>query len=815
MISNYVKLAFRNLTKRKGYSLLNISGLAIGIACTVLIFQYVAYERSFDSFPKTANQTVRLRLDSYQQGKLSWKSATVYPAFGPTMKKDFPEVEDFCRLHDADLLLSNDERNIKFLEQKGYYADPSFLKMFNVQLMKGNPETALNGPDKLLLSESIAKKYFGNEEPMGKHLALRDPNYTRTFEITGIFKEFPSNSHLIVNHIASYVTMQSIANSIWRDTANSTETSWGWYDFYTYLQLKPHTDLKKFESKFPAFCNKYINSSDWAKANNVVAEIHILPLRDIHLYSNYNQEAEVNGNGQSVSFLFLIAFLIISIAWINYINLATARSLERAREVGVRKVAGAIRRNLIIQFMIESFLLNIVALLVAAIIVFLLTPWFNQLSGRTGSADIFTASKYWLLFAAMFICGSILSGIYPAFVLSGFKPVSVLKGLFKNTAGGYLLRKGLIITQFATSVVLIAGTIIVFQQVNYMRKQKLGVNINQTVVLDGANSIPDSLYQNVYQPFKTALLQLPAVQNVSASTSVMGKEIYWTNGTKRLDADAKGAVTLYNLGVDYDFIPSFELQVKAGRNFSKDFPSDSSGILLNEAAAQLLGFNDFNKAINEKLFSAGDTVTLVGVVSNYHHQGLQKTIDPMVFRLVPNARDAYSLKIKTGDVQATIASIQKTWSKFFPADPLNYYFLDELFDQQYKADQRFGKIFGLFAFLAIIIACFGLLGLSAYNVLQRTKEIGIRKVLGASVQNVLYILSRDFILLVLLAFVIAVPVTWWIMYNWLQDFAYRINIELWVFGVAGLLAILIALLTISFQALKAAIANPVKSLRTE
>lgn len=814
MITNYLKLASRNLLKRKGYSLLNTGGLAIGIACTILIFQYVAYERSFDSFPRKADQIVRLRLDSYQQGKLSWKSATVYPAFGPTMKKDFPEVEDFCRLHDADMLLSNEERNVKFAENKGYYADPSFLAMFNVQLIKGNPKTALNGPDKLLLSENTAKKYFGNDDPMGKKLVYRDPHFSRTLEVTGVFKEYPSNSHLILHHLVSYSTMGSIGRQF-GDTSNATETSWGWYDFYTYLQLRPGVNLKKFETKFPAFCNRYINSSEWAKANNVVAEIHVLPLRDIHLYSNYNQEAEVNGNGQSVSFLFLVAFLIIAIAWINYINLATARSLERAKEVGVRKVAGAIRRDLVVQFMVESFVLNLVALVVAAIIVFFLTPWFNQLAGRTGSGDLFTSSKYWFVFIGLFVAGSILSGLYPAFVLSGFKPVSVLKGLFKNTAGGYILRKGLIITQFATSVVLIAGTIIVFQQVNYMRKQSLGVNINQTLVLDGAGSIPDSVYQNTYLPFKTALLTIPGVENVSSSTSVMGKEIYWTNSSKRLTADAKGSVTLYNIGIDYDFVPSFDLRIKAGRNFSKDFPTDSNGVMLNEAAARLLGFEDVTKATNEKLFSAGDTVTVIGVVGNYHHQGLQKAIDPMIFRLVRSARDAYSIKIKTGDVQGTIAAVQKTWNKFFPADPFNYYFLDELFDQQYKADQRFGKIFALFAFLAIIIACFGLLGLSAYNVLQRTKEIGIRKVLGASVPNVLFILSKDFILLVLIAFIIAVPVTWWIMYNWLQDFAYRINIQLWVFGVAGILAILIALLTVSFQALKAAIANPVKSLRTE
>ncbi|HYV55789.1 MAG TPA: ABC transporter permease, partial [Chitinophagaceae bacterium] len=725
MLTNYLKLAFRNLTKRKGYSLLNIAGLAIGIACCVLIFQYVAYERSYDSFPEKADQIVRLRLDSYQQGKLAWKSATSYPAFGPTMKKDFPEVEDYCRLIDADLLLSNEERNVKFNEEKGYYADPSFLSMFNLQLIKGNPKTALDAPGKILLSEKTAKKYFGNDDPMGKRLVYRDPEYTTSFEVAGIFKEFPSNSHLIINHLVSYSSLGSRLRQQ-GDTTNATETNFGWYDFYTYLQMKQGTDLKRFESKLPAYCDKYINNGDWQKKNNVRDELHVIPLRDIYLYSNFNQEAEVNGNGQSVAFLFLIAFLIIGIAWINYINLATARSLERAREVGIRKVAGAIRKNLIIQFMVESFMLNLVALVVAGIIVFLLTPWFNHLTGTTGVAGLIS-SKYWMLFLIMFVGGSVLSGLYPAFVLSGFKPVSVLKGLFKNTASGYLLRKGLIIMQFATSVVLIAGTIIVFQQVNYMRNQSLGVNINQTLVVDGAQSLPDSLYQNVFQPFKTALLQLPGVQTASSSTSVMGKEIYWTNGSKKLTAEAKN-VTLYNIGVDYDFLPSFDLQLKAGRNFSKDFPTDEKGVLLNESAAKLLGFEDFNKAINEKFFSAGDTVTLVGIVNNYHHQGLQKAIDPMIFRLRPNARQAYSLKIKTSNVPATIAAVQKTWNKFFPADPFNYYFLDDLFDQQYKADQSFGKIFGLFAFLAIIIACFGLLGLSAYNVLQRTKEIGIRKV---------------------------------------------------------------------------------------
>ncbi len=814
MIKNYFKIALRNLKIRKGYSLLNIFGLAIGIACCLLIFQYVAFERSYDTFENNANQIVRLRLDSYQQGKLSWKSATSYPAFGPTMKKDFPEVENFCRLHDANLVLSNEERNVKFKEEKGYYADPSFLDMFNVHLIKGNPKVALDAPDKILLSEETAKKYFGNEEPLGKKLVFRDPQFPRTFEVTGVFKEFPANSHLIVNHLASYATLAGIDRQA-GDTSNATETSFGWYDFYTYLQLKPGTDLKKFESKLPAYCNRYMNNREWEKANNVFTEIHVIPLHDIHLHSNYNQEAEANGNGQSVSFLFMIAFFIIGIAWINYINLATARSMERAREVGVRKVLGALRKNLIGQFLVESFLLNLISFVFSLGIVVVLAPWFNQLTGHASHTGFTLPADYWLGFIAMFLSGSFLSGIYPAFVLSGFRPIYVLKGLFKSSKGGIVLRKGLIIGQFATAVVLIAGTIIVFQQVNFMRNQKLGVDIDQTLVLDGANSLSDSLYQSSFQPFKNDLLKIADVKNVATSSSVMGKEIYWTNGSHRTGTDSKGSVTLYNLGIDYDFAPSFGLKLEAGRNFSKEYKTDERGVLLNESGARLLGFGDINKAVNENIVSAGDTVKILGIVADYHHQGLQKAIDPMIFRLQPNSRNAYSIKMSTGNINTTIAAIQKTWNKHFPSDPFNYYFLDELFDQQYKADKQFGEVFGLFAFLAILIACFGLLGLSAFNVLQRTKEIGIRKVLGASVQNLLFNLSKDFLKLVLISFLLAIPFTWWIMHKWLQDFAYRIDIHWWVFAIAGVAAFIIALLTISFQAIKAAFANPVKSLRTE
>ncbi|MEZ4896113.1 MAG: FtsX-like permease family protein [Saprospiraceae bacterium] len=814
MLANYIKIALRNLSRRRGYALINITGLTVGITCCLLIFQYVSWERSFDDFPDNADRIVRLRLDSYQQGELAWKSATVYPAFGPTMKKDFPEVEEFCRLYDANLLLSNEEKDIKFTEDKGYFADPAFLKMFSVQFIKGDPNTALNEPYHIVLSESMAKKYFGEEDPIGKKLVSRDADRNRTLEVSGVFKDLPANSHLIVPLLISYNTLTALVQES-GNTSNPTETSWGWYDFYTYLLLRPHTDVAALEAKFPDFCDRHINNNEWRQANNVTADVHLIPLTDIHLYSNSNQEAEVNGNGQAVSFLFLIAFLIIAIAWINYVNLATSRSLERAREVGVRKVAGAERQQLILQFMTESFMMNFIALLLGLITMRLISPWFVQFTGIGSGKNVMFNPDYWNWFILMFLAGSIISGIYPALVLSGFKPATVLKGLFKNSSGGSYLRKGLIITQYTASIVLIAGTIIVFQQVNYMRNQQLGVNINQTLVLEGASSVQDSLYRTIFQPFKNELNQMPDVESVTASTSIMGKEIYWTNSAKRLASDSRGMVTLFNIGIDYDFLPSYDLKLVAGRNFSRDQSTDGDGILLNEAAARLLGFNDLSQALNERIISAGDTVSVLGIVDNYHHQGFQKAVDPMVFRLTPNTRNAYSIKIGTSNVSGTIAAIEKKWQQFFPNDPFKYYFLDAFFNQQYQSDQKFGEIFGIFAFLAILIASFGLLGLSAFNVLQRTKEIGIRKVLGASVQHVLFILCKDFIVLVSLAIVLSVPLIWWIMSHWLEDFAYHISIRWWVIVVAAAMALFIAIATVSIQSMRAALVAPVDSLRSE
>lgn len=807
-------MAFRSIFKKRGYTLLNIAGLTIGMSCCLLIFHYVSYEKSYDDFEQAPGQIVRVRLDSYQKGVLAYKSATSYPAIGPTLKRDFPEVENFCRLIDDELLLSNDTQDKKFSEKKGYYADPASVDMFGLHFTKGNPHTALGAPDKIILSESTAKKYFGNEDPLGKTLVNRNGEHIQPFEVTGIYKDFPGNSHLILDYLVSYSTLAKEL-LLGGDSSNASETAWGWYDYYVYVQLKPGIDYRQLEAKMPAFTDKYINSDEWRKKNNVRDELHLIPLNDIHLYSNYNQEAEVNGNGQAVSFLFLIAIFIICIAWINYINLATARSVERAKEVGVRKVLGAARSNLIRQFMTESLVLNLISLTLSLLLFFILLHPFDSFTGRNTYTGIALTGNYWVLFSVLFVAGTVLSGLYPAFVLSGFKPIVVLKGAFKNTSSGLLLRKSLIVVQFVISVVLIAGTVIVYQQVNYMRSQSIGANLDQTIVLKGPQTLPDSLYQGIYQPFKSEVLQQASVKSITASTNVMGDEIYWTNGSKRPGAD-QSAVTLYNLGIDYDFIPSYDIKMIAGRNFSQQFGTDQRAVILNENAAKLLGFKDAASAINQTLLRGGsDSVTIIGVTSNFHQLGLQKTIDPMIIVLRPNAGRFYSVKIEPGKAQQTIASLKTSWNRYFPKDPFDYFFLDESFGNQYSADILFGKVFGVFAFLAILIACFGLLGLSAYNVLQRTKEIGIRKVLGASVQSILILLSKDFIKLVLLSFFLAIPVGWYVMTEWLQDYAYRVNIGWWVFAFAGIAALIIAVATISIQVLKVVVMNPVKSLRTE
>ncbi|MCB0530650.1 MAG: ABC transporter permease [Lewinellaceae bacterium] len=818
MWRNYLTIALRNLQKRRGFSLLNIFGLALGMCACLLILQYVAFERSYDTFHPFGKDIYRLRLDAYQEGRLAWQSATSYPAFAPTMKRELPEVVEACRLHDVEFVMTNPANNIKFAETKGYYADPAFLKMFAVALLSGNPETALTGPDKILLSENTARRYFGRTDVLGEQLLIKDPNFTQTYEVAGVFKNYPANSHLAIDYLVSYGTLAKIVAQIWGDTTNATETAWGWYDFYTFLQLQEGTDVEAFKQKFPAFVDKYPNATYIERKINARNDIDIIPLKDIHLYSNVNQEAEVNGDGRAVSVLLLVAFFILAIAWINYVNLSTARSIERGREVGVRKVLGARWGQLLRQFLVESLLLNGIAFVLALVAANLALPFFQKFTGKAIPSDFLYQPQFWLLALGVLTLGSIFSGLYPAFVLAAFRPVSVLKGALKHTTGGISLRKGLIIFQFTATIALITGTLIVFRQIQFMRSQDLGLNIEQTLVVHGAQTIVDSLYEDRFEPFRNQALAIPGVQNFTASSSVPGDEIYWTNGVRVVGQGEQAPMyTLFNIGVDAHFMDAYSLKLVAGRTFSNEFGIDKEhkSLLINETAARSIGFAKPVDALNHRIRRGRDTLTIVGITSDFHHQGLQKAINPVAFLFYPDRRNYYSLKINAENPQNTVAAVQQLWSSSFPDDPFEYFFLDDFFNQQYQADVQFGRVFSLFAMLAIIVACLGLLGLASYQIVQRTKEIGIRKVLGASTGGLVRLLSSDFLLLVVLAILIASPIAWWAMSKWLAGFAYRVDIEWWIFAVAGLLAVMVAFATVSVQSMRAALSNPLEALRSE
>ncbi len=827
MIKNYLKIAWRNLKTSKGYTVLNLLGLVIGITCCLVLFAYVSYEKSYDTFNKKAGRIVRLRMDFHAQGILTMQSATVFAGVAPLMKKDFPEVENYCRLVDArvawsniepaqyNLVFSNNQRNVKALENKGFYADPSFLQMFTVPFLEGDAKTALDGPGKMIISEDMSNKYFNGADPYGKLLTIREGGQTYHYQVSGVFKNFPENSHLSFDYLISYKTFTSLIHSLGKGKEYDPDLGLNWYDFYDYMQLRPGTDWKQLQAKFPDFCLRHHINYLAELARNNRTDFYLMPLEDIHLHSHYNEEAAVNGDAKSVSFLFLVAFIIIAIAWVNYTNLATARSLERAREVGVRKLLGALRADLIFQFLTESLLLNLAALAIALILAFLLAPIYNQLLGFQGNPGFRLPAAYIWGFAALFLTGTFLSGIYPAFILSGYQPISVLKGAFKNSSKGQFLRKGLITGQFATSVILIVGTTIVFQQVSFMRTQKLGANINNTLVLNGPVSIPDPIYNSSYKAFKDELLQIGGVKNMTASSSVMGREIYYTSDASLMHAANRQAYTFYFQYMDYDFLPAYNIKVVAGRNFSTNYSTDKKAVLLNEAATKLFGLKSTADALNQSIRYDGDSLKIVGVAADFHQLALNANVNPIIFILKPEAHNFYSIKFNSSNIRQIIASVEKVWSSHFPSDPFNFFFLNESFDRQYRADVQFGKIFGVFSFLAIAIACFGLLSLSAYNVIQRTKEIGIRKVLGASVSSIFILLSREIIILTLAGILIAIPVAWYVMSLWLQDFAYRINIHWWVFVLAGIGAMSVALLTVSYQSIKAALANPVKSLKNE
>jgi putative ABC transport system permease protein len=793
MLKNYFKIAFRNLWRHRVFSFINILGLTVGMTACFLIFLYVHFELSYDSFHSKANRIYRVVCDIktptevIKAGGPSW-------AVGAHITQDFPQVEAAVRTTDDELLVR--KGNVKFQELNSLWADSAFFGMFDFKLLKGNPKTVLQEPLSIVFSESAAKKYFGNADPVGQTVLLTGEGFTA--KITGIMKDIPENSTIKADMLVSMSTLTRKLNP-------GLDDQWGNYGNSTYILLKPGTHPADLQAQLPAFLERR-NGTEMKKIN-MYPTLFLEPLKDVYLRSTRN--GNNTGNINNVYIFSWVAVFILLIACFNFVNLTTARSAERAKEVGIRKVVGAVKGQLTGQFIGESVLLCAISFILTLVSTALLLPSFNHLAGKTISTGIFENLNFVLILFLAAIGIGLLAGVYPALVLSSFKPVTVLKGRFSTGTKGQLLRKALVIAQFTISIALIIATIIVYNQMNYMRRQDLGFNKDQMMVIN-TNGDPAK------DAFRNAVAGLPNIKGVAMASSVPG------GGNPAAYSEienVKGVLQIANLDlyfVDFDYIPQFKIKMIAGRAFSPDFQTDTTqSMILNEAAVKMFGYTSPAQAVGHRFKQWGREGRIIGVMKDFHFRSLQLPIKPLSMRIEPNGCSLVAIKLSTQNLPKTIAAIENKWNALIPARPFSYYFLDEFFDKQYRTEERFGKLFLNFSVLAIIISCLGLLGLASYSTMQRTREIGIRKVLGASVPNIVNLLSREFLKLVAIAILIASPVAWFAMHGWLQDFAYRIEIGWWIFLIAGLIAVLIALATVSFQAIKAAIANPVKSLRVE
>jgi putative ABC transport system permease protein len=806
MFYNYFKIAFRNLVKYKFISFINLFGLTLGLTCCLLISTYIIHELSYDRYNTIADQIFRVERTfiNPETGAVNLKLAAVAPPVGPLLKNDFKEISQVTRLlQNSPTPFRYEDK--KFNEQNSYFADEHLFDMFNVQVTKGNPARALNDPYSVMLTEDLAKKYFGNDEPLNKVLRM---NNQFDLKVTGVYKSFPSNAHLHPELLISFNTLN--------DTAvygpNNLATNWGNNAFFTYVLLPKGFNPYKLETQLPAFLNRHINDGDRYKPSQYTS-LSLRKLSDIHLMSHMDDEAEENGDIKRVYVFSAIALFILLIACINYMNLSTARSVLRGKEIGIRKVVGAQKKELVFQFLCESVLICWIATLLALLLTRIALPWLNDISGQALSISSLFKWQFLLpLLSLPFVIG-IFSGIYPALFLSSFQPIKVLKGIMKVRGHSLSFRKALVVVQFSISIILIICTTIVFQQLKYMQKKSLGFNKDHVITLAYNAGLNDK-----YESFKTQLLDNPGIKGVTRSSRIpsgrlldnMGSQIDRGDSLTPVQADIKFVVA------DEDFIPTYGVGMVQGRNFSKSYGTDTSAFLINEAAVKVLGLKSNEEAIGKQFQYGGTKGRLVGVFNDFHFESMHQRILPLILLNPKTGNNFGRISIKvSGSIPAAIAHVESTWKQFLPEIPFDYTFLDENFSRLYQSENRQESIFTIFSFIAIFIACLGLLGLSAFTISQRIKEIGIRKVLGAKVSTIVTLLSKDFLKLVLIAGIIAFPVAWFAMSKWLEDFAYRITIQWWVFLFAGFMAALVAFATIGFQAVKAGRANPVKNLRTE
>ncbi|MDN3582170.1 ABC transporter permease [Mucilaginibacter flavus] len=793
MIKNYFKTTLRYLWKNKFFSFINIIGLATGICVCFFALLYVHFELNHDTYNQKADDIYRLVTDVKTPSGMSYES-TAAPV-GPAMKAAFPEIKDVARVFMDDMILQSNPNNA--MKEEVAYADSSAFKIFSWPLLRGDIKHLFNAPCDVVLSETAAKKYFGNADAMGQTMMI---NGNTKATVTGIMKDIPYNAHMRVDYIFSISTL---VDDDWSH-------DWVRYGFYTYILLQPGQSMAKLQAKLPAFVKDNYDETSFKH------KLFLEPLKSVYLYGKprgHRTGTSASGSITNVYIISVIAVLVLFIACFNFINLTTAFSLQRAKEIGVRKVLGASKYQLMLQFFMDAVVLCLVSFIIALLFASLLLPLFNQLTGTIIVDGIFHHVQHVLWLLALAVVVGILSGAYPALFLSGFKPISSLKGKTGSSGTGLVLRRSLVVAQFSISIFLILATTIVYMQLNFMQNQQLGFQKDHKLVIDYQFS--KSINQHT-DGIKQQLMAIPGVSMVSLSSSIPGTP---NNQYNSIIENGKGENQTMKTDVyfmDDVFLKQYHIDLIAGRNFQKNTALDSmKTMLINEAMLKSLGFKKPEDAIGKHFKQLNHTGEIIGVIKDFHNHSFLETVQPLTVRVDSSHLTNITIDITSADVRGTVQQLEATWKNILPNVPLVYFFADEAYNQQYIAQERFGQLFICFAIVAIVISCLGLLGLSAYNIAQRKKEISVRKVLGASVTNITLLLSADFVKLIVIALLIASPVSWLLMHNWLQSFAYRINIPVWAFISSGLAAIVIALVTISFQSIKAAVANPVKNLKAE
>ena len=806
MIKNYFKTAWRNIWKNKTFSAINIFGLSVGVAAFLLIVNYLRFEYSYDDAHLKKDRIYRVPMVVAEKDGKEQTFAFTYPAVAPALKKDFPEIAEAARFRRQGGIVKYGD--LKIIEPGTlYYADSSLFNIFSFRFKKGNAVTAFKELNDAVITEATAKKYFGDTDPIGKALHYRDEDYV----VKAVLEDIPANSHIQFNILLNYSKYIQLTNG-------AANTSWGWSDFYTYILLKPGTNVKALSSKLAAFAQRHMG--DDMKQYDYEVAFHLQPLKDIHLRSEYDYEMAGNGNLSYLKYLGIAALFILFIAWINYINLSTAHSLDRSKEVGIRKVVGAGKFQLVRQFLAEALFLNMLAIALGIVIFRLTLSSFSTLVEKDISSLMVSDWRFWVFVIVVFLLGTLLAAFYPAFVLSSFQPVYSIKsgqGVPGMKGGRSILRKSLVVLQFVAAIVLISGAIGFYKQLRYMQNRDLGVNISQTLVVQQTGN-QDSSRIPSFNAFVNDMEAHPAIQSVTASTSVPGAEVGGSSDYAL--RGSRSGKRCRNLGIDKKFIPSYGLKLVAGRNFENDRPvvdtSQLVNILVNETAAKIFGFDKPADILGQYIDGAGFHCQVIGVVKDYHQESLQYSFDPIVFYLEEERGFGnFSLKLSTTNLPAVMDFVKQKWDLHFPESPFQFFFLDDRFNAQYKNDRLFSTVLWLFTAIAISIACLGLFGLSLFTITKRNKEISIRKVLGATLFQITSLITKDYLKLVLVAGILALPVAYILVNNWLEKYAFHVDIGLWFYILPVAMIVFIALATVLYQSLRAAIANPVKNLRTE